>query len=267
MISPPSEEHEKENSMGDTIAESTQSRVLKDYFQTTSAAGFTGNTLDYKQTTAGMKRALGNWLDVSGMDVVDLGCGIGELCWLAHSHGARKVIGVNLSQGEIDFASHHVPAKFVNQDIVSFLTQQPDKSCDRIFALNILEHLGKDELVQILEESDRCLREGGQLVAMVPNATSPFGGMTRYWDITHQLAFTPSSVRQLMRLCSFANVEFRELGPRPHGVVSAIRYLLWQICRALIWLRLMIETASGKGGVYTADMLFRLIKAGKVDTE
>jgi cyclopropane fatty-acyl-phospholipid synthase-like methyltransferase len=234
--------------------------VLKDYFQTTSAAGFVGKTLDYEQTTAGMRRALGDWLDVSGMDVVDLGCGIGELCWLAYSHGARRVIGVNLSQGEIDFASPHVPVKFVNQDIVSFLTQQPDESCDRIFALNILEHLGKDELVQIFEESARCLRHGGQLVAMVPNATSPFGCMTRYWDITHQLAFTPSSVMQLMRLCGFATAEFRELGPRPHGVISVIRYLLWQACRGMIWFRLMIEVASGKGGIYTADMLFRLTK-------
>jgi len=242
------------------MTESVQNRVLKDYFQTTSAVGIAGKSQDYKQSTAGLKRALGNWLDISGKDIVDLGSGTGELCWLVHNHGARKVVGVNLCQEEIDFASQHVPVKFVNQDIVTFLSQQPDSSCDRIFALNIFEHLGKDEVVQILEESIRCLREGGQLVAMVPNATSPFGGMTRYWDITHQLAFTPSSVRQLMRLCGFARAEFRELGPRPHGVISAIRYLLWQACRGMIWFRLMVETASGKGGIYTADMLFRLIK-------
>lgn len=238
-------------------------RVLKEYFHTTSAAGIVEKTVDYKKTTEGLRRALGGWLDVSGKDVVDLGCGTGELCWLVHYHGAREVIGVNLSQDEINFASPHVPAKFVNQDIVSFLAQQPDESCDRIFALNVLEHLSKDELVQILDESVRCLRDGGQLVAIVPNATSPFACMTRYWDITHQLAFTPSSVKQLMRLCGFAEAEFRELGPRPYGAVSTIRYLLWQICRALIWFRLMIETASGKGGIYTADMLFRLIKTGK----
>lgn len=246
--------------MEEFVAETAHNRVLKKYFQTTSAAGITGETLNYKRSTAGLRRALGSWLDVDGKDVVDLGSGTGELCWLVHKHGARGITGVNLSQEEINFASPHVPAKFVNQDIVSFLTQQPDESCDRIFALNILEHLGKDELVQILEESVRCLRDGGQLVAMVPNATSPFGCMTRYWDITHQLAFTPSSVMQLMRLCGFATAEFRELGPRPHGVISVIRYLLWQACRGMIWFRLMIETASGKGGIYTADMLFRLAK-------
>lgn len=246
--------------MDDFVTETAHSRVVKNYFQTTSAAGVAGKILDYKKTTTGLRRALGGWLDVSGKDVVDLGCGTGELCWLVHNHGAREITGVNLSREEINFTSPHVPANFVNQDIVSFLTQQPNESCDRIFALNVLEHLGKDEIVHVLEESARCLRDGGQLVAMVPNATSPFGCMTRYWDITHQLAFTPSSVIQLMRLYGFATAEFRELGPRPHGVISAIRYLLWQACRGIIWFRLLIEAASGKGGIYTADMLFRLAK-------
>ena len=94
---------------------------------------------------------------------------------------------------------------------------------------------------------------------MVPNATSPFGGMTRYWDITHQNAFAPSSVRQLARLVGFADdVQFRECGPVPYGVISSIRYGLWQVIRLLIWGYLMVELASSKGGVYTADMMFRL---------
>ena len=134
------------------------------------------------------------------------------------------------------------------------------ESVDRIYALNILEHLTKDDLVAVLEQSQRCLRRGGQLIAMVPNATSPFGTMTRYWDFTHLAAFTPSSVRQLQRLCGFRSIEYREWGPRPHGLTSTIRYLLWQAIRGMIWFRLMVETASAKGGIYTADMLFRLTK-------
>ena len=113
---------------------------------------------------------------------------------------------------------------------------------------------------RVLEQSRRCLRRGGQLIAMVPNATSPFGTMTRYWDFTHLAAFTPSSVRQLQRLCGFRSIEYREWGPRPHGLTSTIRYMLWQVIRGMIWFRLMVETASGKGGIYTADMLFRLTK-------
>jgi SAM-dependent methyltransferase len=174
--------------------------------------------------------------------------------------GAKSVVGVNLSQGEIDFAKPYVQAQFYCQDIYGYLLQCPPDSVDVIFALNILEHLEIEMLVQVLEQSRRVLREGGQLVAMVPNATSTYGTMTRYWDITHFHAFTPSSIRQLMRLCGYTSAEFMEWGPRIHGIVSACRYVLWQIIRLTVLLRLAIETGSGKGGVYTADMLFRLKK-------
>jgi len=84
--------------------------------------------------------------------------------------------------------------------------------------------------------------------------------MTRYWDITHEIAFTPSAFRQIGSLCGFKRLDFRECGPRPHGVVSAIRYVLWQMIRLSIKFRLLVEMASTKGGIYTADMLTRMAK-------
>jgi hypothetical protein len=85
--------------------------------------------------------------------------------------------------------------------------------------------------------------------------------MTRYWDITHHNAFTPSSVRQVARLVGFDTVDFRECGPIAHGLVSGIRYALWQGIRLVIRGYLLIELASDKGGIYTADLMFGLTKA------
>lgn len=238
---------------------SAQQRVVQAYYETTSAgAGIDAAGLNYGAATAGLRRGLRDWLDVQDRHVLDLGCGTGELCWLAQRAGARSVTGVNLSQGEIARAQPHVPARFVCADVVDHLRAQPDASVDRIYALNLLEHLDKDTLVALLEQAARCLTPGGALTAMVPNAISSFGTMTRYWDFTHQLAFTPSSVRQLQRLTGFRDCAFREWGPQPHGVASSVRFVLWQGIRALTSLRLIIETGSAKGGVYTADMLFRL---------
>jgi SAM-dependent methyltransferase len=241
--------------------QSAQSRVVADYFKTTSGVGSARDPHAFAGSVAGLRRRLGSWLAVRGGDVLDLGSGTGELCRVARDAGARSVIGVNLSQEEIDFAKCQVDATFVLQDVASYLAQCPEGSVDCIFALNILEHLDKDTLVRVLEGAHRALRPGGRLVAMVPNATSPFGGMTRYWDITHQNAFTPSSVRQLSRLVGFGErAEFRECGPVPYALVSGVRYGLWQLIRLGIRAWLMVELASDKGGVYTADMMFRLTK-------
>ena len=100
---------------------------------------------------------------------------------------ARSVIGVNLFASEIDFARRHPSAEFVCQDVVSYLTERPPESIDLVFALNILEHLDKNALVSLLDAARQSLRPG-RVVAIVPNATSPFGSMTRYWDFTHQIA-------------------------------------------------------------------------------
>ena len=245
--------------MTDLKTTSAHQRVIEDYFRTTSAVGSARDEEAFRSSVTGLKRRLGNWLDVTGKDVVDLGSGTGELCRVVRDAGAASVVGVNLSQEEIDFARQQVDADFVCQDIASYLESRSVGSVDRIFALNILEHLDKDTLVRVLEAANRALRPGGTLVAMVPNATSPFGGMTRYWDITHHNAFTPSSVRQLARLVGFGEeAQFRECGPVPYGMVSSIRYGLWQVIRLLIRGYLMVELASAKGGVYTADMMFRL---------
>ncbi|HET7930105.1 MAG TPA: class I SAM-dependent methyltransferase, partial [Rhodanobacteraceae bacterium] len=173
--------------------QSTQQRVIEDYFRVTSATSVTGTISDAGLN--GVRRRLGPWLDVRGKDVLELGSGLGETCRICRDNGATTVTGVNLSQGEIDFARGHVDATFIREDIEVFLQDSPADKFDRIFALNILEHLDKDKLARVLDGAQRVLRPGGTLVAMVPNATSPFGCMTRYWDITHYNAFTPSSFR------------------------------------------------------------------------
>jgi SAM-dependent methyltransferase len=155
-------------------------RVVADYFQTTSLVGSARNDEAFGTSVVGLRRRLSDWCDFGALDVLDLGSGTRELCKLASGLGARRVIGVNLCQEEIDFARTQMDAEFACQDIADFLGSQPETSVDLIVALNILAHLDKNKLVWVLESAHRCHRPGGRSVAMVPNATSPFGGMTRH---------------------------------------------------------------------------------------
>ena len=241
-------------------AMSTHDRIVANYLETTSSRSGM-NSAEIIASTQGLARLLGDWAPQAGEVVVDLGSGKGEGCALALRCGAARATGINLSAGENALAREIVPdATFVDSDLVSWLSAAESDSVDRILALNILEHLDKDTLAAVLTESARVLRSTGCLIAVTPNATSTYGTMTRYWDITHCIAFTPSSVRQIGILCGFRQFAFRECGPRPHGVMSTIRYGLWQLIRLSIKARLMIEVASTKGGVYTADMMMRLAK-------
>jgi hypothetical protein len=59
------------------------------------------------------------------------------------------------------------------------------------------------------------------------------------------------------------SAEFCECGPVPYALVSGLRYALWQLIRLVIKAYLLVEMASDKGGIYTADMMFRLTKPGE----
>jgi len=246
--------------MTDTAVPTTQERVIDQYFETTSSR--TAFTEEMKaNAVATLGRLLGDWGAQPGEVMVDLGSGMGEGCLFALARGATSATGINLSSGENALARERVPgATFLDTDLVSGLKSLADGSVDRVMALNILEHIDKQTLATVLEEIARVLKPTGCLVAMTPNAGSPFGSMTRYWDITHEIAYTPSAFRQIGVLCGFRRFDFRECGPRPHGVVSTIRYVLWQMIRLGIKFRLMVEMASTKGGIYTADMLTRMAK-------
>src|SRR5690606_16656265 len=130
--------HDSKAAMNNEVPKTAQRRVVENYFRTTSATAASQDRAKFERDVLGLRRRLGSWCDVSGKDIVDLGCGTGELCFLADRLGARSIIGVNLSQDEIDFASQRVKCQFAREDIVTFLEKCPAESFDRVFALNIL---------------------------------------------------------------------------------------------------------------------------------
>jgi SAM-dependent methyltransferase len=230
------------------------------YYRTTSARGHTPKIGHYKTGADLLRRRLGPWMPrEKNSRCLDLACGCGEMLYCLEREGFENTVGVDLCHEEIEQARSFIKGELVHADVVDYLRQSRAESFDFISAFNFLEHLPKEAARDVLIESRRVLRPGGTLVAMVPNAISPFSGITRYWDITHEWAFAPNNFRQLVALVGFhPEVEFRECGPIPHGVISGIRYLLWRLIHLGIASWLLVELADRKGGVYTMDMLVRM---------
>ncbi len=242
------------------MSTSLHREITHNYFQTTACRGHVSSPEHYRQSAQLWGWRLRGWLP-DGLDLrcLDLACGCGELLYFLQQRGYRNLAGVDLCRDELDAARVCVTAKLVHADVADFLRTAPDASFDFITALNFLEHLPKDLLFTVLTEVRRVLRPGGTLVAMVPNAISPFGSLTRHWDLTHEWAFTPNNFRQLAALVGFdPAVEFRECGPIAHGIVSGARVLLWKLIRLGIRAWFMVEVANPKDGIYTMDMLVRM---------
>src|SRR6266566_2978991 len=239
---------------------SLHDEITREYYRTTAVRGHAPTPEHYQFAAGQLRRRLRDWLPRDPKArCLDLACGCGEMLYLLEQQGTAATTGVDLSREELDNARIFVQGRLVHDDVLEFLQGEPDGSYDFVSALNFLEHLPKDKLLAILTQVGRVLAPKGTLVAIVPNAISPFGGTTRHWDLTHEWAFTPNNFRQLAALCGFdSQVEFRECGPVAHGFTSGVRVVAWALIRTAISAWLLVETADRKGGVYTMDIMVRL---------
>lgn len=100
------------------------------------------------------------------------------------------------------------------------------------------------------------LRPGGRWIIHVPNGESPFFGSIRYGDLTHELAFTRTSLAQLLLASGFAEVRCFEDQPVVHGAKSALRWLLWRGFRGVLRLYIAAETGDARGGhIFSQNLL------------
>jgi len=193
--------------------------------------------------------------------MLDIGCGSGVFVRFLRSCGFANVTGVDRSVSETTRAHASGTDGVVCDDARSFLGARRD-AYGLVAALNIFEHLRKEEVLDLLRVLHGALRPGGQVLIVTPNGLSPFGGATRYWDFSHELSFTPASWRQLARISGFREPIFEEYGPIAHSAAGVVRSALWRIVALAIEAVAWIEVGGPRdpSRVYTADMKVILTK-------
>lgn len=87
----------------------------------------------------------------------------------------------------------------------SRLAELPDAHFDLICAMDVLEHLEKDELLSTVNEIREALKPGGRFIARFPNSASPFGAMNQTADLTH---LTQLSISSFSQVCSVTGLRF-----------------------------------------------------------
>ena len=192
--------------------------------------------------------------------VVDLGCGDGRMLYLLSKKGYRNLTGVDASASQTAIARQVVDA-VETTDALPWL-----RGCaarfDLLLAVDVIEHLDKDEALEFIDLCASRLRPGGRLIIQTPNAASPFFGAVRYGDYTHEQAFTPTSLAALLTRAGFARVEAREAGPVPwrYSLRSTLRYGCWRIVSLALALVDLIETGSAGAAILSRVFLVSAVK-------
>ena len=155
---------------------------------------------------------------VGGGGVVDLGCGRGEWLALLRDAGVRAsgvdtnptFVAAGRARGldiELGDALGHVQAL------------QPD-SVDMVTAFHVIEHLGTEELLALLEAARGALRPGGCVLLETPNPTNlVMAACDFYNDPTHRSPLPPALTEYLVSTQGFGDIEVRPLHPKTSPLV------------------------------------------------
>lgn len=134
--------------------------------------------------------------------VLDVGSGRGELLDLLRAEGI-EARGVDSDGGMVELArakGHDVALL----DAVEYLRGLGERSLGAIVALEVIEHLPYEELLEFLTLSRTCLRDDGVLIVETVNPHAVHA-MKAFWvDLTHQHPIFPEVALELCRLAGFA---------------------------------------------------------------
>jgi len=173
-----------------------------------------------------------------------------------HEAGYTNARGVDGSPEQVAAARHLGIRGVEHGDVMSVLSETVTGSMDVVVTFDLIEHFDKTELMSLIDEIHRVLKETGRWIIHTPNAESPFGSRMRYWDFTHEVAFTRVSLAQLLKASGFQTVVSYEDQPVPHGLKSTVRLMLWKLIRIGLLGYIAIETGLiDTGAVFTQNFL------------
>jgi len=184
--------------------------------------------------------------------LLEIGCGGGELLAYLGRRGFSHAVGIDISAEQVGLAR----ARGVQADVADafeFLGGHAE-AFGAILAVDVLEHLTRDELVKLAPMLFVALRPGGRLLVQTVNGAGLFPRQVIYGDLTHLTIFTPQSLAQLLRPVGFVDLAFYETGPVPIRLRGKVDTALWSGIKRLANLMRSIETGK-RQSIWTENFI------------
>jgi len=117
--------------------------------------------------------AIDNFLnpnDLTGKDVLDIGCGFGWFEQHALKRDVKKIIAMDHTDEDLRTIRKFILDQRVDFSVGSAIALPfPDNSFDTIVTWEVLEHIPRQTEVQMFREMNRVLRPGGRIYLSTPH--------------------------------------------------------------------------------------------------
>jgi len=176
---------------------------------------FRGSRLEIKERlSVYVPRLIEAGIGAELMPILDVGCGRGE--WLELLRESQlHAAGVDLNRVVLAICRERgLPV--VEAEAIAHLRSLPEASLGAVTAFHLIEHLGLQQLLDLLDAARRALKPGGMVIFETPNPNNMFvSSRYFYLDPTHRHPVPPLLGRFLAEARGFERVEILELHPWP----------------------------------------------------
>jgi SAM-dependent methyltransferase len=164
---------------------------------------------------------------------VDLGCGYGNFLYYLTAQGRKNAVGFDLTESQVEWAK----SLGLNANIGDARTALQDaKDLALVAAFDLIEHLDKNDVVDLLLAAHRALMPGGILLVQCPCADGFRGAHDLCNDFTHKWAPTSNTLRQILGAAGFKKVQLIDmtLPPFPNSASMKVKLRIRKLARSML---------------------------------
>ncbi len=166
----------------------------------------------------------------SAKNILDLGCGTGNLAAVLKERGAKEIVGITFSESEAALAAQKLDRVLV-EDLDTFLPPANFGAFDAVICSHVLEHLREPErLLRVIRDQ---IAPAGRLIVALPNLLywkqrlRLLRGHFKYtegglMDSTHLRFFDWDTARQLLTRSGYTLVTAVAEGACPLPVIRRV---------------------------------------------
>ena len=193
--------------------------------------------------------------------IFDMGCGSGSLLKGLKEAGYSNLIGMDLSEEQVNMAHEFGVSGVVLGDAMQFF-RNSEEQFDIITGMDIIEHFTKDELVELLQLIQSKLKKGGMAIFRTPNMDAPIATAFAIGDFTHENYLNASSAEQVMLSCGFVDVNVKPSFMRVNGFLKeGLRSVLYRLLSLRLKFQLFATARSTQKVLFTPNLLIVGVKS------
>jgi SAM-dependent methyltransferase len=139
--------------------------------------------------------------------ILDIGCGMGHFLSFLKEKGYTNFEGIDIGREQVEFCHRYVTERVTQIESIPGYLNSRKNLFDLVTMNDVIEHIPKSQIAAVLESVYSSLTDKGILIIKTGNVSPIFGLYMRYIDLTHEVAFTENSLRQILLTSGFRNIE------------------------------------------------------------